>query len=202
VITLKRALISVYDKTDIVSFAQGLSNLGFEIIATRGTMNILKEGGIHSVRHVSEVTEFPEILEGRVKTEHPKLIGGILAQRDKKEHVQDLTRFGIELINMVVCNLYPFERVTVQGADLKTALESIDIGGPNIIRTAAKNFENVVVVVNPHRYDQILNEIKKSGYVDTETRRILAVEAFKETARYESAIYNYLERTLLSRPIN
>lgn len=197
-ITLKRALVSVYNKTGIVSFAKDLSRLGFDIIATGGTLNALKEGGIRLVKHVSDVTEFPTILEGRVKTIHPKLIGGILALRNKKEHLQDIARFGIEPIDIVVCNLYPFEKLTSQPVDLKTTLENIDIGGPNMIRAAAKNFENVVVVVNPFRYDQIRREIEKKGDVSAETRRILAVEAFKETARYESAIYKYLERTLLT----
>ena len=196
---MKRALISVYDKTDIVSFAGEVSKLGFEIISTGGTLETLKEGGIHLVKHVSEVTEFPEILEGRVKTEHPKLMGGILALRDKKEHAKDLEKHGIEPIDMVVCNRYPFERVTAQGADLKTALENIDIGGPNMIRAAAKNFENVVVIVNPRRYGQILSEYKKNGYVSVETRKVLAVEAFKETARYDSAICRFLEKALLSK---
>ena len=200
--TMKRALISVYDKTGIVSFARELSKLGVEIISTGGTLETLKEGGIRFVKHVSEVTEFPEILEGRVKTEHPKLVGGILALRDKKEHVKDLERHGIEPIDLVVCNLYPFERVTDQGADLKTALENIDIGGPNMIRAAAKNFENVVVIVNPRRYGQILSEYEKNGYVSAETRKVLAVEAFKETARYDSAIYRFLEKTLLSKASN
>lgn len=199
---MKRALISVYDKTGIVSFAEELSKLGIEIISTGGTLETLKEGGIRFVKHVSEVTEFPEILEGRVKTEHPKLVGGILALRDKKEHVKDLERHGIEPIDLVVCNLYPFERVTDQGADLKTALENIDIGGPNMIRAAAKNFENVVVIVNPRRYGQILSEYKKNGYVSAETRKVLAVEAFKETARYDSAIYRFLEKTPLSKSSN
>jgi len=194
---MKRALISVYNKTGIVSFAGELSKLGFEIISTGGTLETLKEGGIRSVKHVSEVTEFPEILEGRVKTEHPKLIGGILALRDREEHVKDLERHGIEPIDIVVCNLYPFERLTDQGADLKTALENIDIGGPNMIRAAAKNFENVVVIVNPHRYDQVLSEYKKNGDVSVETRKALAVEAFKETARYDSAICRFLEKTSL-----
>ena len=199
---MKRALISVYDKTGIVSFAEELSKLGIEIISTGGTLETLKEGEIRFVKHVSEVTEFPEILEGRVKTEHPKLVGGILALRDKKEHVKDLERHGIEPIDMVVCNLYPFERVTDQGADLKTALENIDIGGPNMIRAAAKNFENVVVIVNPRRYGQILSEYEKNGYVSVETRKVLAVEAFKETARYDSAIFRFLEKTLLSKASN
>jgi len=200
--TMKRALISVYDKTGIVSFVRELSKLGVEIISTGGTLETLKEGGIRFVKHVSEVTEFPEILEGRVKTEHPKLVGGILALRDKKEHVKDLERHGIEPIDTVVCNLYPFERVTDQGADLKTALENIDIGGPNMIRAAAKNFENVIVIVNPRRYGQILSEYKKNGYVSAETRKVLAIEAFKETARYDSAIYRFLEKTLLSKASN
>ena len=195
---MKRALISVYDKTDIVSFARELGKLGFEIISTGGTLQTLKDGGIRFVKHVSEVTEFPEILEGRVKTEHPKLMGGILALRDKREHIEDLEKRGIEPIDMVVCNLYPFERVTAQGADLKTALENIDIGGPNMIRAAAKNFENVVVVVNPRRYGQILSEYKKNGEVSAETRKAWAVEAFKTTARYDTAISKFLEKTLSS----
>jgi len=199
---MRRALISVYDKTGIVSFARELSKLGFEIISTGGTLETLKEAKIRFVKHVSEVTEFPEILEGRVKTEHPKLMGGILALRDSKEQLKDLERHGIEPIDMVVCNLYPFEKVTGQGADLKTALENIDIGGPNMIRAAAKNFENVVVIVNPRRYGQILSEYKKNGYVSAETRKALAVEAFKETARYDSAIYRFLEKTLPSKASN
>jgi phosphoribosylaminoimidazolecarboxamide formyltransferase/IMP cyclohydrolase len=199
---MKRTLISVYDKTGIVSFARELDKLGIEIISTGGTLETLKEGGIRFVKHVSEVTEFPEILEGRVKTEHPKLMGGILALRDRKEQLKDLERHGIEPIDMVVCNLYPFEKVTDKGADLKTALENIDIGGPNMIRAAAKNFENVVVIVNPRRYGQILSEYEKNGYVSAETRKVLAVEAFKETAKYDSAIYRFLEKTLLSKSSN
>jgi phosphoribosylaminoimidazolecarboxamide formyltransferase/IMP cyclohydrolase len=194
--TVKRALISVYDKTGIIDFARELDKMGIEIISTGGTYETLKKAGILSVKHVSEVTEFPEILEGRVKTEHPKLIGGILALRDKEEHVQDLERHEIEAVDLVVCNLYPFEKVTANGADMKTALENIDIGGPNMIRAAAKNFENVVVVVNPNRYKQILSEYKKNGDVTAETRRALAVEAFKETARYDSAIHRFLEASL------
>jgi len=194
---MKRVLISVYDKTGIVSFARELGKLGFEIISTGGTLETLEDGGVRFVKHVSDVTGFPEILEGRVKTEHPKLIGGILALKDRKEHVNDLASFGIEPVDMVVCNLYPFERVTDQGAALETALENVDIGGPNMVRAAAKNFENVVVIVNPKRYDQIIEEYKKSGDVSAETRKVLAVEAFKETARYDSAIYRFLEKTRL-----
>ena len=192
---MKRALISVYDKTDIVSFTRELCKLGFEIISTGGTYETLKEGGIPFVKHVSDVTNFPELLEGRVKTEHPKLMAGILALRENKKHVEDLERQGITPIDMVVSNLYPFEKVTEQGADLRTALENIDIGGPNMIRAAAKNFENVVVIVNPRRYCQISREYKTNGDVSLETRKVLAVEAFKETARYDSAICRFLEKS-------
>jgi phosphoribosylaminoimidazolecarboxamide formyltransferase / IMP cyclohydrolase len=192
--SMKRALISVYDKTGIVSFAKELAKLGFTLISTGGTHKTLEDAGVDAVKHVSEVTEFPEILDGGIKTEHPKLMGGILALRDKKEHMKDLERFGIEPVDFVVCNLYPFEKVTEQGADLKTALEYIDIGGPNMIRAAAKNFANVVVIVNPSRYGQVLRELKENGDVSAVTRKVLAVEAFKETARYDAAIYRFLEK--------
>ncbi len=192
---MKRALISVYDKTGIVNFAKELDKLGFTLISTGGTHETIEDGEVNAVKHVFEVTGFPEILEGRVKTLHPKLMAGILALRDKKEHMQDLERFRIEPIDMVVCNLYPFEKVTEQGADLKTALEYIDIGGPNMIRAAAKNYANVVVVVNPRRYSQVLRELKENGDVSAETRKVLAVEAFKETSRYDAAIYRFLEKT-------
>jgi len=192
---MKRALISVYDKTGIVDFARELDKMRIEIISTGGTYETLKKAGIKSVKNVYEVTGFPEILEGRVKTEHPKLMGGILALRDKEEHMKDLERYDIEAIDWVVCNLYPFEKVTANGADMKTALENIDVGGPNMIRAAAKNFENVVVVVKPSRYNQILSEYKKNGTVTAETRKALAVEAFKETAKYDSVIHRFLKET-------
>ena len=192
---MKRALISVYNKTNIVDFARELDKMRIEIISTGGTYETLKKAGIKSVKHVSEITGFPEILEGRVKTEHPKLMGGILALRDKEEHMKDLERYDIEAIDWVVCNLYPFEKVTANGADMKTALENIDVGGPNMIRAAAKNFENVVVVVKPSRYNQILSEYKNNGTVTAETRKALAVEAFKETAKYDSVIHRFLKET-------
>jgi phosphoribosylaminoimidazolecarboxamide formyltransferase/IMP cyclohydrolase len=190
---VKLALISVFDKTGIFDFARELAKMGFEIVATGGTYEALKKAGIQSVKHVSEVTGFPEILEGRVKTEHPRLMGGILAQRDKEEHIKDLERHKIEVVDLVVCNLYPFKKVAEQGADMKTVLENIDIGGPNMIRAAAKNFENVVVAVDPNRYDQILSEYKKNGKVSIETRKVLAMEAYKETGRYDKAIHRFLK---------
>ena len=190
---MKRAIISVYNKTGIVNFAKELDKMGVAIVSTGGTCKTLKNAGIQSVKHVSEITRFPEILEGRVKTAHPRLIGGILALKNKEEHMKDLERYGIEAVDLVVCNLYPFEKVTAKGADMKTALENIDIGGPNMIRAAAKNFENVVIAVKPQRYDQILSEYKKNGNISVETRKVLAVEAFKETARYDQVIYSFLE---------
>lgn len=190
---IRRALISVFDKTGIIDFARDLNKLGIEIIATSGTSAFLKKGGIRFVKHVSDVTNFPEILDGRVKTMHPKLIGGILALRDKKEHINELKKLGIKTVDIVVCNLYPFEGVISQRVDLKMALEKVDIGGPNLIRAAAKNFENVIVVTNSDRYDQVLEELKKKGDVSIETRLVLAIEAFKETAKYDLMIYKFLE---------
>lgn len=193
---IKRALISVYNKTGIVDFAKELNKLGIEIIATEGTFKILKECGIRFIKKVSNVTEFPEILGGRVKTEHPKIIGGILALRSSKEHLDQLRSLGIKTVDMVICNLYPFETAINQNFDLKTTLEYIDIGGPNMIRAAAKNFENVVVIVNPDRYDTVLKELKKVGDVNFETRFVLAMEAFKETSRYDRMIYKLLEKRI------
>ena len=193
---VKRALISVYNKSGIVDFVRELSKLGIEILATGETLKVLEKSGIPSVKHVSEVTKFPEILGGRVKTEHPKLIGGILAMKDKEEDMNELKKLGIKPIDMVVCNFYPFKKAINRGVNLKTALENIDIGGPNLIRAAAKNFENVIVIVNPERYNQVLQELKKKGDLSRETRSNLAIEAFKETARYDFTIYNFLEKTI------
>jgi phosphoribosylaminoimidazolecarboxamide formyltransferase/IMP cyclohydrolase len=195
---IRRALISVYDKSGIVDFARKLEKLGIEMIATSGTFKILKEARIESLKKVSSITRFPEILEGRLKTEHPNLMGGILALRENEEHMTELKKLGIDPVDIVVCNLKPFDGSVKSGVNFESALESIDVGGPNMIRAAAKNFKNVIVVVTPYRYNQILREIDQSGDVSAETRRVLAVEAFRETARYESAIYNFLERTLLT----
>lgn len=191
---IKRALISVYDKTGIIDFAKELNKLGIEIIATGGTARLLKKNNI-PVKHVSDLTEFPEILNGRLKTEHPKLMGGILALRDNKQHMNELKKLDIKPVDMVVSNLYPFEKMTSRkDVDLKEALENIDIGGPNMIRAAAKNFKNVVVIVNPDRYDQVIEELKKKGDVSKETRSKLAIEAFKETAKYDWVIQKFLEK--------
>ncbi|MEJ2126540.1 MAG: IMP cyclohydrolase [Candidatus Bathyarchaeota archaeon] len=193
---MKWALISVHDKSGIVDFAKELNKQGFCVISTGGSLTTLKEGGVSKVKHVSEITGFPEILEGRIKTVHPKILGGILALRNNPAHIRELEQFQIEPIDLVICNLYPFEKITKEeGATLKTALENIDIGGPNMIRAAAKNFENVVVVVKPSRYMQVLEEYKKNGDVSFETRKVLAVEAFQQTSRYDSVIREFLEKT-------
>ena len=190
---LKCALISVYDKTGVVEFARELNNLGIEIISTGGTAQLLQEQGIH-VKPVSEVTKSPEMLNGRVKTQHPSILAGILALRGKEEHMKELEQHGIKPIDIVVFNFYPFEEIIKkEKPDLKEVLENIDIGGPSTIRAAAKNFENVVVIVNPERYDQVIQEIKKTGDVSRETRSRLAVEAFKRTAKYDWTIQNFLE---------
>jgi phosphoribosylaminoimidazolecarboxamide formyltransferase/IMP cyclohydrolase len=190
---IKRVLISVYDKTGIVEFARELNKLDIEIIATGGTTKLLKMYGI-PVKHISDVTKFPEILNGRVKTQHPKILGGILALRNKEEHMEELSKLRIKPVDMVVSNLYPFEEVTSKQVDLKEALENIDVGGPNMIRSAAKNFENVVVIVNPDRYSEVIDELKKNGSVSRETRSKLAIEAFKETAKYDWIIRKFLEK--------
>ena len=191
--TRRRALISVYDKTGLIQFARELNRLGFEIIASSGTFNVLKNGGVQLVKQVSDVTKAPEILDGRVKTLHPTLIGGILPLRDKKEHMNELTRLNIKPIDVVVCNFYPLERINGKNLDLQTFLNSIDIGGPSLIRAAAKNFPHVVVIIDPERYDQILQELEKYGDVSIETKSALAIEAFQKTASYDHAIYRLLK---------
>ena len=191
--TRRRALISVYDKTGLIQFARELNRIGFEIIATSGTFNVLKKGGVQLAKQVSDVTKAPEILDGRVKTLHPKLIGGILALRDKKEHMNELTRLNIKPIDVVVCNFYPLERINERDLDLQTFLNNIDIGGPSLIRAAAKNFPHVVVIVDPERYGQVLQELKKYGDVSIETKSALAIEAFQKTASYDHAIYRFLK---------
>ncbi len=195
---IRRALISVYNKTGIIDFCRELTNFGIEIIATGGTLTILKEGGIKKLKHVSDVTNFPEILNGRVKTGHPKIIGGILARKEKKEHMNELERLGIRPIDIVACNIYPLEKFVDEELNLEMLLEKIDIGGPNMIRAAAKNHQNVIVIVNPNRYDQVLQELKEEGDVCLKTRLILASEAFKVTARYDLLISNFLEKTVFS----
>lgn len=191
---IKRALLSVSDKTGIVELAQGLVELGIEIISTGGTAKTLQEAGI-PVTYVSDITGFPEILDGRVKTLHPKVHGGILALRSP-EHLKQLEELEIEPIDLVVVNLYPFrETIAKPGVTLADAIENIDIGGPTMVRAAAKNHRHVLIVVNPARYNQVLTAIKEKNVSDL-MRLSLAQEAFAHTAAYDSAINDYLSGLL------
>lgn len=187
---VKRALISVSDKTGVTEFARGLWELGIEIISTGGTAKALQEAGI-PVTYVSDVTGFPEILDGRVKTLHPAIHGGILARRNP-EHSKQIEEHNIKPIDIVAVNLYPFkETVAKPGVTLEEAIENIDIGGPTLVRAAAKNHQDVIIVVSPDRYSQIL-ETLKSGEVPLQFRQELALEAFTHTASYDAAISSYL----------
>lgn len=186
----RRALISVSDKTGVVEFAQGLAKLGWEIVSTGGTFKTIKNAGVEAI-YVSEVTGFPEILGGRVKTLHPKIHGGILALRTE-EHLKELQQQGITPVDLVAVNLYPFRQtVSREGVTLAEAVENIDIGGPAMIRAAAKNHQYVIVVVNPERYPAIL-EALQAGDAGAELRLALAQEAFTHTAHYDAAIAEYL----------
>jgi phosphoribosylaminoimidazolecarboxamide formyltransferase/IMP cyclohydrolase len=189
---VRRALISVSDKTAIADFAKGLAGLGVEILSTGGTANALREAGIETTE-VSAFTGSPEILGGRVKTLHPRLHAALLARRDDSEHMATLEKEGIEPIDLVCVNLYPFEQV-VAGlhVDPEDAIENIDVGGPTMIRAAAKNHRSVAVVVKPESYDAVLAELEESdGEVSASTRHWLANEAFAQTARYDAAISNW-----------
>lgn len=189
--TIRRALISVFDKTGIVDFAQSLHSLGVQIISTGGTAAALKSAQV-PVTEVSDLTGFPEIMDGRVKTLHPRIEGGILGLRDK--HQDDAKNNGIQWIDLVVCNLYPFaETIAGENVSLAVALENIDIGGPTMIRSAAKNSGWVGVVVDPEDYTSVLDEIRQQGGLTFETRRKMAAKAFGYTARYESLIHQYLQ---------
>lgn len=188
---MKRALISVSDKTGIVEFAKQLESMGVEIVSTGGTSKLLKEKGI-KVTGISEVTGFPEILDGRVKTLHPNIHSGLLAIRDKVEHQKQLEELNIQPIDLVVVNLYPFKE-TISKADVtyEDAIENIDIGGPTMLRSAAKNHAFVTVVVDANDYSIVLEEMEK-GDVSLSTRRRLAAKVFRHTAAYDSLISNYL----------
>ena len=193
---IKRALISVSDKTGVVEFARKLSAAGVEIVSTGGTMQAIKNAGI-PVMYVSDVTGFPEIMDGRVKTLNPYIHGGILAVRDNPAHVQAMKEHKITPIDMVVVNLYPFrETIAKPDVTLAEAIENIYIGGPAMIRAAAKNFKFVTVVTNPARYDEIVKAVEKDGCVSGMLRMQLAQEAFKHTAEYDSCIQNYLQQQI------
>ncbi|PKM85913.1 MAG: bifunctional phosphoribosylaminoimidazolecarboxamide formyltransferase/IMP cyclohydrolase PurH, partial [Firmicutes bacterium HGW-Firmicutes-12] len=191
----KLALISVSDKIGIVEFAGQLKELGYSIVSTGGTSQILKEAGI-AVTPVSELTGFPEILEGRVKTLHPKIHAGILA-KGEPAHMEQLNKLDIQPFELVVVNLYPFrETIARRGVTLDEAIENIDIGGPSMVRAAAKNYERVTVLVKPSRYNEIISQLKENGEIDKQTRFQLALEAFTHTAEYDMAISTYLSNEI------
>jgi phosphoribosylaminoimidazolecarboxamide formyltransferase / IMP cyclohydrolase len=188
----RRALISVSDKRGVAAFARRLHRMGFEIISTGGTAKTLEENRIPVVP-VSEVTGEPEILGGRVKTLHPKIHGGILANLDDPDHVTELVEHGIGPIDLVCINLYPFEETVAGGAPENEAIEQLDIGGPAMLRAAAKNFRSVTVVPSPEFYKEVLAELDNEGEVSLETRRRLALAAFRRTASYDAAIAGWFE---------
>jgi phosphoribosylaminoimidazolecarboxamide formyltransferase/IMP cyclohydrolase len=185
-----RAVLSVYKKDGVVELAQGLVARGFEVVSTGGTADELRRHGVPVVP-IGDVTGFPEILDGRVKTLHPLLHGGILARRDLPAHAEALSRHGIAPVEVVVVNLYPFEDKVAKGAPFAEAVENVDIGGPTMVRAAAKNFQHVAVVVDPADYRVLLEQLDRPGGIDRPTRLYLAQKAFRHTASYEAAIAAY-----------
>ncbi|MDE5910966.1 MAG: bifunctional phosphoribosylaminoimidazolecarboxamide formyltransferase/IMP cyclohydrolase, partial [Clostridia bacterium] len=187
----KKALISVSDKTGIVELAKSLIDCGYEIISTGGTLKVLNTAGVKAV-DISSVTGFPECLDGRVKTLHPKVHAGLLAMRDNKEHMDFLASMNIDPIDIVVVNLYPFkETVKKPNIDLQTAIENIDIGGPTMLRSAAKNYQDVAVMVDPADYAKVLEELKNGG-ITKETKFYLMYKVYQHTSYYDTLIANYL----------
>lgn len=191
---MKRALISVSDKTGVVEFAKQISELGFEIISTGGTAKAIMDAGI-KVIGISEITGFPECLDGRVKTLHPNIHAGLLAIRSNPEHMKQLKELNVDTIDLVVVNLYPFKQTILKdNVELEEAIENIDIGGPTMIRAAAKNYQDVAVIVDPKDYDKVIEELKAKGEVSKETKFYLASKVFEHTASYDTLIANYLRK--------
>ena len=192
---IERAIISVTDKSGVVDFANSLSGLGVQILSTGGTARALREGGI-LVTDISDYTGFPEMMDGRVKTLHPKVHGGLLGLRDNPAHLEMMKVHGIKPIDMVVVNLYQFEKtVAKEGVTLEEAIENIDIGGPSMLRSSAKNFRYVTVIIDPADYEVVLREMKETGGETTlKTRFRLAQKVFQLTHQYDGAISEYLEK--------
>lgn len=190
---VKRALVSVSNKKGVVDFAKGISAMGVEILSTGGTAKALRDAGVRVIE-VSDYTGFPEMLDGRLKTLHPKIHGGLLSRRSNPKDIEDIKKYGIQPIDMVVVNLYPFEETTAKpGVSFEEAIENIDIGGPTMLRAASKNFQDVAVVVDPDDYEKIINEMKSSkGELSRETKLNLAKKVFAHTARYDTLIAEYL----------
>lgn len=193
---IKRALISVSDKTGIVDFAKNLAAKGVEIISTGGTAKALSNAGL-KVINISDITGFPECLDGRVKTLHPKVHAGLLAIRSNEEHMKQIRELGVETIDIVVINLYPFKQTILKGnVELEEAIENIDIGGPTMLRAAAKNYQDVAVVVDPADYEKVLAEFNETGDVSVKTKFRLAYKVFEHTSHYDTLIAKYLRDTL------
>ncbi len=191
---MKRALVSVSDKTGLVEFVKGLQELGWEIIATGGTQKLLDNNGVKTIG-ISEVTGFPEICDGRVKTLHPKVHGGILARRDVPEHMQTLKENGIQTIELVCVNLYPFKQTIAKpDVTMEDAIENIDIGGPSMVRSAAKNWRDVNIVCDPADYAQVLDELRTNGWTSDQTRLKLSAKAYTHTAEYDMMISTYMRK--------
>jgi len=191
---IKRALISVSNKIGIVELARQLVELEIEILSTGGTAKLLREAGVE-VKDVSHVTNFPECLDGRVKTLHPSVHSGILAIRDNTEHMKTLEKLNIEPIDLVVINLYPFKETILKNeVTLEDAIENIDIGGPTMLRAAAKNYRDVTVVIDPKDYDEIIKEIKNNADTVLDTRYKLALKVFEHTAQYDTLIADYFRK--------
>ena len=195
---IERGIISVTDKAGVVDFASSLSKFGVQILSTGGTARALRDGGI-SVMDISQYTGFPEMLDGRVKTLHPKVHGGLLGMRDNPEHVSMMKEHGIENIDLLVVNLYQFEKtVAKEGVTIEEAIENIDIGGPAMLRSSAKNFKDVMVIVDPLDYDPVLKEMEElGGATSLKTRFRLARKVFQLTHKYDGAISQYLEKVEL-----
>ncbi len=195
---IKRALISVTDKTGVQEFARALSELGIEVISTGGTARAIREAGIE-VKDVAQITGFPEMMDGRVKTLHPKVHGAILAIRDNEEHVRQMEENGIVPIDLVAVNLYAFEKTVARpDVQLDEAIENIDIGGPTLLRSSAKNFKYVTVITDPSDYGQVIDEIRETGNTALKTRFMLAKKVFALTSKYDAAITEYLKGVTLS----
>ncbi len=189
-----RALLSVSDKNDLVPFAKQLAEFGIDLVSTGGTSSALKDAGL-SVRDVADLTQFPEMMDGRVKTLHPRIHGGLLAKRNNTEHVRAMDEHGIEPIDLLVVNLYPFEQTVESGADFETCIENIDIGGPALIRAAAKNHDDVLVVTSPEDYEAVLAELQANdGCTSLSFRRQMAAKAYARTAAYDAAISSWFAR--------
>ena len=190
---MAKKLCALYDKAGVVELARSLSKLGVEIISSGGTAKLLSDNGI-KVGDVSEFTGFPEMMEGRVKTLHPKIHGAILADRSKPKHLQEAEKHGIKLIDLVVINLYPFEETILKKAPLNEVIEKIDIGGPTLLRAAAKNYKSVAVVVNPASYQKIIEEMKTTQEISEKTKEELALAAWEQISHYDTVIEKHFRK--------